>query len=342
MKTCEDCGTEFIAKRNHERARWCSPECRRKNKNKDRLEKKKALKAKEACVVCGGSLAHKRLGAKCCSANCRNKLSRKNQITEGRECKQCGVDIDHMSISAKYCSGSCRITWNNQNSKSRKKLPTKTIDCKGCGKKFETSSAEYCSQPCRNMKVGEYKKCIVCNAKFLTKANSQRVTCNSECARLKRLKARSYKSYCIEMGIEVPEKPKKAKTKTRNTKYRVKKKTVLMAQQIANIKEALENYEPVEVPMFKSEPEPQQVKGQRLKDKIAEVGSKRGFIEPDRMKAMQDKWLKNNEPTVIEYVPYKYEAYKGKIEPTNVLTQEGKRNNADIRITIEGEIKDYD
>ena len=33
-KKCEDCGTEFIAKRNHERARWCSPECSRKNKNK--------------------------------------------------------------------------------------------------------------------------------------------------------------------------------------------------------------------------------------------------------------------------------------------------------------------
>jgi len=340
-KKCEDCGTEFIAKRNHERARWCSPECSRKNKNKKRQDEAKKEKAKRTCIVCGTSLAHKRLQSKCCSANCRNKLSRKNQITEGRKCKQCGVNIDHLSITARYCSDSCRTSWNNQNARSRNKLPTKTIPCKCCGKEFETSSAEYCSQKCRNIKVGEWRECPECKNKYLTTKGGKRVCCSQECTRLNRLKKRNYRKYCIEVGIEVPEKPEKAKTKRIGTKTRVKKKTVPMAQQIANVKEALESYEPVEVPMFKSEPEPKQVAGNKLKNKIANFGKKRGFTEPDRMKAMQDEWLKKNKATVVEYVPYKYEAYKGTIEPTNVLTQEGVRNNKDVRVLREGGIKDY-
>ena len=338
MKTCEECGKKFKHKYNQHRARYCSKECSQKNKNVSRLEKKKELRAKESCVVCGDSLAHKRLGTKCCGANCRNKLLRKNQITEGRKCKQCDVNIDHMPISAKYCSEHCRVTWNNHNSKSRKKLPIKTVACKCCGKEFTTSSAEYCSQQCRNMKTGEYKNCEICNAKYLTKIGSQKVTCSTGCTRVKRLKARSYKKYCIEAGIE---KPKKAKTKRRNTKPRVKKKDKATA--VANIMEALANTndEPVEVPMFKSEPEPTQTTGNKLKDKISEFGKKRGFTEPDKMKAMQDKWLKENKPTVIEYAPHKYEEYKGEMEPTNVLTQEGVRNNKDVRIIRESEIKDY-
>ena len=135
------------------------------------------------------------------------------------------------------------------------------------------------------------------------------------------------------MGITVPEKPKKAKTKPR-----VKKKDKATA--VANVMEALAKTtdEPV---VFKSEPEPTRVQGNKLKNKIANFGKKRGFTEPDRMKAMQDEWLKKNKATVVEYVPYKYEAYKGTIEPTNVLTQEGVRNNKDVRVLREGGIKDY-
>lgn len=338
MKTCEECGNKFKHKHNQDRARYCSKECRQKNKNVARTERKKELRAKETCVVCGSSLANKRLGTKCCSSNCRNKLSRKNQPTENRKCKQCNCCIDHMSISARYCCESCRVTWNNQNARSRKKLPVKTIPCKCCGKDFTTGSAEYCSQQCRNMKVGEYKKCEICDTKFLTKAGSQKVTCGEECTRLKRLKIRSYKKYCLEMGIAVPEKPKKAKTKSRNTKPRVKKKDKATA--VANVMEALAKTtdEPV---VFKSEPEPTRVQGNRLRDKITKFSKRRGFTEPDRVKAMQDEWLKKNKPTVIKHGSSHPTPYEGELLPTHTYSQEGERNNKNVRIFVEGGIKDY-
>jgi len=335
MKNCQHCNEEFEPVKTTQK--FCSELCKSRHRNKNRTKKKEEERAKRKCESCGGSMAHKRLSSKFCSDRCRAAASRKNQEEHGRKCGFCKTSIDGKHMGARFCSDKCRTLWHN----GRRHGDKEERECHCCGKVFKSFTAKWCSKKCRNMREGDWKSCEICNTKFLTGKGSRKTTCSEYCAETKRFKTRNKKEYRRRMGILEPVMPVKAKKKKKNTKARVNKKKTSKVERIANINEALKNHKPrVEVPMFKSQPEPKQVAGNNLKTKIAERSKKRGFTPEDEMKAMQDKWLKSNKPKTYEPEPEVFKPYEGELEPLYTYSRTGKYNPYAGEL-VEGGLRDY-
>lgn len=323
MKTCKHCGLNF--KPTKPRQIYCDRDtCTKLARQQIKRDKAKAKRVEGAkCIYCEADISHRRAGSKTCGVNCRNAVLR-----QGRNCRHCNKDISHMHLTASFCGEKCRTTFHNSKRANERVMK----HCLCCNELFETSVSNYCSTQCRNMKHGEWRECTECKTKFLTKKGGRKVTCSKKC------------SYERRKRIRRVDKPKsKATVKPKKTKT-IRKKVKTKAEQIKAITDALnDRVEPIEVPVFKYEPAPKNLPKEGLAKAIAERNKRRGFTPEDKMKAMQDKWLKKNKVTAIEYEATRYEPYQGKAEPipTNFVSEIEKQEVKKALVVNEGGNLDY-
>jgi len=66
-------------------------------------------------------------------------------------CKNCSVQFDNIRSNKKFCSDKCRLIWWSKNSDKLRKTAVYNLECKHCGKNFESYGNDkrlFCSRPC--------------------------------------------------------------------------------------------------------------------------------------------------------------------------------------------------
>jgi len=171
----------------------------------------KTKQSKKICQVCEKEFyvkPYRKNVAKFCSHKCYaiSLLDVESKRKTGRYigCKYCNkkfwVQPNEEKINRKYCSSICyhtdslgkklteetlkkikgNIPWNITNIR---------IKCKQCNKEFKITPCEfqsnikYCSKKCysKAQKIGEYKKCKICNKKFWAIPSEKRKYCSTYC-----------------------------------------------------------------------------------------------------------------------------------------------------------------
>lgn len=108
-QTCKICGKEFNPKPNE---LFCSPECRRENRNRKQRERyKKPVEVK--CAHCGKIFETKTTAKKYCSDRCRETSYWKRRAAEYAKpsakmhCEECGKEFEPRLSTQRYCSPQC-------------------------------------------------------------------------------------------------------------------------------------------------------------------------------------------------------------------------------------------
>ena len=183
IQTCRICGKEFKPKPNE---LFCSPECRRENRNRKQRERyKKPVEVK--CAHCGKVFEAKGKRAYC-SDKCRDaaytyRLNAERKKPEiAVKCKQCGKEFETRYPHALYCSDECRKVAKLEEyrrldgyinaHKVNSNAPRKTLD-------------DWCREAAEcNLDYGNYRALIESGKTFAelkANAESRNIACHSHC-----------------------------------------------------------------------------------------------------------------------------------------------------------------
>lgn len=213
QKTCEGCGTTFVAGIAH--ARFCCRGCYAKYRYAN------APGYEFACVVCGDGFVSRQSMASCCSAECLRSLQ--SQLAKAaapppkyppRSCERCGEQFHPNRPSGaqkrgevgwgKFCSKKCSSSTGRPLDNARRRLLSVLASrriCPICAEIFVgRSNATFCSSACRaeharRSSLSTYhakqaqiiairppKTCPECNKEF-TPQHGGREFCSPKCAK---------------------------------------------------------------------------------------------------------------------------------------------------------------
>lgn len=145
IKKCPICGKTFEALVHNQR--FCSKECRYKNYNKTRAERRPKFEPVERqCLHCGKVFSSKAHNQKFCSTECRIAHAYKPAPIIAKVCPYCGKEFETTRSDKKYCSRACtKAAYNLAHD------GIVTRKCAYCYGEFTTRDSKkiYCSAQCR-------------------------------------------------------------------------------------------------------------------------------------------------------------------------------------------------
>ena len=207
IKDCPICGRQFEIGKDGALTKYCSQDCAdeaRRIRNRERWREANHEKlTTKTCIDCGQAFETYRdtdvRCGDCASEFYRYKLSFSSE-ERIKVCVVCGKLFTTTRSRIICCSEECGEARHKETKRewdiaNYEPAPPRTVECKNCGKEFETSTTqEYCSDDCKekyNKSVQRAKKkeewqalpikeCEVCGKRFKSWQPSQ-VTCTKKC-----------------------------------------------------------------------------------------------------------------------------------------------------------------
>lgn len=107
------------------------------------------------------------------------------------------------------------------------------------------------------------------------------------------------------------------------------------------MEQTIELEEDYTTPTFNYEEAPTKPQKEGLSKILANRSRAKRAMSPEKMKEMQDEWLKTNQTTIIESGSSHPTPYTGKPTPTNTLTVPGEFTNMKNITGLDDGLKDY-
>lgn len=160
LKICLICGKAFTDPK-HPNRKYCSQEC---------VHAAQSRKETRNCEICGGDfICIPSKPKRFCSAKCANSRQQKDEAKHALfTCKRCGKVFEEYAYrSPSFCSNQCRSEYaaRQPKPKARKPLNRITLNCKVCGKEYQTSIHQIrlrggtcCSRECVNILQSQLKR----------------------------------------------------------------------------------------------------------------------------------------------------------------------------------------
>ena len=327
----------------------CSDQCveYKKIRNTALRLKRKLKREERKCEICNKDIID---GGKAlvCSAKCREikyqkELVSHRFVSKKIPCAYCGEQIITTRQRSRFCTDkNCRNLYHGEQKKQEKKLK----ECRNCGREFKgTDKQNSCDRECSKRSVGgkfkvEWIECCnpACKDIFPVKKGSQTKACSkAECSLDLRLKTRSLKKWKKKHNIPIftlSREPSKSEPTVRkciqcnieftavSTLRKYCSRTCSFA--FNDIKKR-KRKEAIEITSFKERSIPEEPKEKNIEEPIISWTLKKHDNSVETIQRLQEAFLAKNEVTVIESTYIKAEAYKGKLEPINTLTEVGVR-----------------
>lgn len=200
-RVCEGCGISFqplkwtdtfckpICRQRSYACKGCGSQCRSLTLNHDghcdgcrksKLQEKMSAKlARRTCEVCGTSFQPVNRTNEFCSFGCQQKSQyerQKHRVAKtkayypNKKCKRCKSSFSPKTAQHKFCKSECRESFyrDEQEERTRSKLPIPPIVCEGCGSEFATLNPKqtYCTSECRESSIAADRWIIFARDEF--------------------------------------------------------------------------------------------------------------------------------------------------------------------------------
>ena len=172
IKVCPKCFKRFEPQKGRY-PKYCSEQCKKEYKATKRKSNVKVL----TCKRCGKEFETNKIYAPKYCKECR-------PVNHKVICENCGKEFAaYKSKNRKFCSEQCRVERVSNN------LPLLTVNCKTCGKEFQTKDAnkKYCNKYCRAADKRVWIDCKTCGKRFETYKLFGRKFCSNECRATRRI-----------------------------------------------------------------------------------------------------------------------------------------------------------